>query len=215
MQVLWLGLRSRLAHENGKPVATRRRKASARRRPGRTVSEWVEHQNAAAFWSLSAGIDVASTVFKSQATTTQPKRGFGKILAVSGGIVTLGVLAAVYLGYRHYQTELDKLLIDSARDYSRVPFSMIDATEYCQRRTQRRYGSSLALSYVDEHSTRVDPKSGLYKIFLFARVGDLQDYDEEAIHCFVDPERRVLTHYRTINLRKASLMSRAARFFGI
>lgn len=158
---------------------------------------------------------MASTVSKSQAATTQPKRGFGKILVVSGGIVTLGVLAAVYLGYRHYQTELDKLLIDSARDYSRVPFSMIDATEYCQRRTQRRYGSSLALSYVDEHSTRVDPQSGLYKIFLFARVGDLQDYDEEAIHCFVDPERRVLTHYRTINLRKASLMSRAARFFGI
>ena len=162
-----------------------------------------------------AYIDVASTVSKSQAATTQQKRGFGKILVVSGGIVTLGVFAAVYLGYRHYQTELDKLLIDSTRDYSRVPFNMIDATEYCQRRTQRRYGASLALSYIDEHSTRMDPKTGLYKIFLFARVGDLQDYDEEAIHCFVDPERRVLTHYRTVNLRKASLMSRAARFFGI
>jgi hypothetical protein len=134
---------------------------------------------------------------------------------IGGSIVTFGVLVAVYLGYRHYQDELDKLLIDSNRDYSRVPFSMVDATEYCQRRTQRRYGSSLALSYIDEHSTRMDPKTGLYKIFMFARVGDLQDYDEEAIHCFVDPESRVLTHYRTINLRKASLMSRAARFFGI
>lgn len=146
---------------------------------------------------------------------TEPKRGIGKVLLIGGVIVTMGVLAAVYMGYRQYQAELDKLLIDTNRDYSRVPFSMADATEYCQRRTQRRYGANLAFSYIDEHSTRLDPKTGLYKIFMIARVGDLKDYDEEAIHCFVDPASRVLTHYRAINIRKASLMSRAARFFGI
>lgn len=122
-------------------------------------------------------------------------------------------LLLFYLSYRHHQAAADKLLIDPARDYSRVPFNMVDATEFCRRRTERRYGDSLALSYIDEHSTRVDRKTGLYKVFLFARVGDLRDYEEEVIHCFIDPERRVFTHYRTINLRNASLMSKAAKFF--
>lgn len=143
----------------------------------------------------------------------QPRRELGKVMLIGISSVVFIALMLFYLSYSHHRQVAEKLLIDPARDYSRAPFNMVDATEYCQHKTQRRYGDSLALSYVDTHSSRVDVKTGLYKIFMFARVGDLRDYEEEAIHCFIDPERRVLTHYRTINLQKASLMSKASKFF--
>lgn len=146
-------------------------------------------------------------------STVQPKRELGKIILIGISGVVFMALILFYLSYSHHRQTAEKLLIDPSRDYSRVPFNMVDATEYCQLKTRRRYGDSLALSYIDDHSTRVDVKTGLYKIFMFARVGDLRDYEEEAIHCFIDPERRVLTHYRTINLQKASLMSKATKFF--
>lgn len=145
--------------------------------------------------------------------TIQPKRELGKIILMSISGLVFTALILFYLSYSHHRQAAEKLLIDPARDYSRAPFNMVDATEYCQHKTQRRYGDSLALSYIDDHSSRIDVKTGLYKVFMFARVGDLRDYEEEAIHCFIDPERRVLTHYRTINLQKASLMSKASKFF--
>lgn len=147
------------------------------------------------------------------ASAVQSKRELGRIIVVSISGVVIMALILFYLSYSHHRQAADKLLIDPARDYSRVPFNMMDATEYCRQKTHRRYGDSLALSYIDNHSTRLDVKTGLYKIFMFARVGELHDYQEEAVHCFIDPERRVLTHYRTINLQKASLMSKASKFF--
>jgi hypothetical protein len=152
----------------------------------------------------SDGLEAVSAV--------QSKRGLRMpVLIVIGGAI-FATLILFYLSYNHYRQLADSQLIDPARDYSRSPFNMIDATEYCQHKTQRRYGDSLALSYIDNHSSRLDVKTGLYKIFMFVRVGDLRDYEEEAIHCFIDPDRRVLTHYRAISLQKASLMSKAVKF---
>ena len=158
---------------------------------------------------------MASNASPGDRQTASPNQSQGKlgkliVLSISGMIFT--ALIVLYYSYSHHSKKVDKLLIDPYRDYARSPFNMVDAAEYCQLKTQRRYGDSLALSYIDNHSTRADVKTGLYKIFMFVRVGDLHDYQEEAVHCFVDPERRVLTHYRTINLQKASLMSRAAKF---
>ena len=161
--------------------------------------------------TFSDGLKVVST--DRVLSTSQPNREFGKWILIGFSMLVLMALTLLYLSYSHSQAAVEKLLIDPARDYSRVPFNMVDATEYCQLKTQQRYGDSLALSYVDEHSTRIDSRTGIYKVFMFAHVGDLRDYQEEAIHCFVDPERRVLTHYRTIDLEKASLMSKAAKFF--
>lgn len=137
----------------------------------------------------------------------------GKWALICVCVSALAGAAAMYMAYQNYEASVDKLLIDPHRDYSRVPFNMVDATEYCRLKTARRYGKNLVLSYIDEHSTRLDVKTGQYKIFMFVRTGNLTDYQEEAVHCFIDPESRMLTHYRTINLHKASLMSRAAKFF--
>ncbi len=107
----------------------------------------------------------------------------------------------------------DAVYMSPTRDYQLVPFDMLDARHYCQSQTEAKYGDQLALSYVDEHSTRHDSEKGLYKIFLVAHVGDLSNYQETAIHCFVDQYRYKLTHYRTIKLRDTPLMKKALKLF--
>jgi|GEM_PF-6756972 hypothetical protein len=155
------------------------------------------------------------TVDEGNASTQRSKRGYLWIVTFSLGTLALAGAFLFYLSYDHQLRTVDNLLVDLHRDFTRYPFDMVDATEYCQRRVSRRYGSNLVLSYVDAHSTRIDSKTGQYKIFMFAHVGDLKNFEEEAVHCFVDPENRMAVHFRTINLRKASLMSRAARLLDV
>lgn len=119
----------------------------------------------------------------------------------------------LYLIHIHQNNQLDRLMVDAHRDYRLMPFDIMDARDFCRKKMERKYGNSLALAYVDEHSTRQDTRSGIFKIFMFARVGTLNEFEEEVVHCFIDPERQELTHFRTINLNKASLMSRAMKFF--
>ena len=103
--------------------------------------------------------------------------------------------------------------IDISRNYKLAPFDIIDAADACRAQTQQRFGNSLARSYMDEHSTRWDDDAGLYKIFMFAYTGSTNHYKEVAVHCFVDPKKHVLAYYRTIDLNKTSLVSKALKFF--
>lgn len=132
---------------------------------------------------------------------------------ISAVALVIAGAALLYLSHTHYVNKLEELAIDAGRDYHLAPFDIIDATRYCQIKTERKFGENLALSYVDDHSSRQDPRSGIFKIFMVAHLGDLNQYDEEAVHCFIDPHRRVMTHYRTISLQQDSLMNRAIKFF--
>lgn len=120
---------------------------------------------------------------------------------------------SLYISHLHHQQKLHDLMIDADRNYDVLPFDMMDAERYCRLTVTRRFGDQLLQNYVDEHSSRHDDASGLFKVFMIAHIGTNQEYEREAVHCFVDPERRVMTHFRTINLKKASLMSRATKFF--
>ena len=134
---------------------------------------------------------------------------------LSGISILAGVsLGLLYLNHIQKIKHVESMNLDLGRDYKRMPFDMIDATFYCQLQTELKFGEDLALSYIDEHSTRVDQRTGVIKIFMIAYVGELDNYEENSVHCFVDPERRMLTHYRTINIENATLMARALRFFG-
>lgn len=220
------------APRNGKPVVTRRRKTSARNANPRGFGSWVERlpngvapkrRDLRQFFELNTCIDlwvnelVTKTVMVDEGETSAPKSKweYFRIVLFSLGSIAVAGGILLYLSYSHHRQAAEKLMLDLNRDFSRMPFDMVDATEYCQKKLEHKYGEDLALSYVDEHSSRIDSRTGLYKIFMFAHVGDLRDFEEEAVHCFVDPHRRMLTHFRTINLRKASLMSRAAKFFDI
>lgn len=211
------------APRTGKPVVTRGRKASA--------PEWVErlpnglclnfavkalfaqlnHQNAL---MGSCALSIFSFLPKKDASSEAIARQDILKYTVCGMSATLVIGSAlIYMSYAADASRNAALFLDEGRDYRISPFDMADATRYCDLKTKSRYGDDLAQTYIDDHSTRKDSRSGIYKIFMVAHVGGLNGYEETSIHCFVDPERRVLTHYRAIDLTKTSLVSRAVKFF--
>jgi len=110
---------------------------------------------------------------------------------------------------RNYDQEAPGKYYNDKRDYQKMPFDIIDALAVCKQKTQVRYGEMLVRAYVDSHSTRFENRAGIYKVFVFAHIGTRQIYDEAMVHCFVDPDEYMVTHYRVFEPEKASLMSRA------
>ncbi len=132
------------------------------------------------------------------------------LLGVSCVLICLGV----FLFKQHIEDqEFKRVLLEEGRNYDLAPFDMVDATHYCNLKIKLRYGEHLVQSYIDENSTRVDPKSGLYKVFMIAYVGDRVMKQEKSVHCFVDPEEHVVTHFRSWDRYQTSLVSKAIRFF--
>lgn len=136
-----------------------------------------------------------------------------RLTLIAAALLLFITVLALFMSRWHHQSKLQELLIDASRDYRLLPFDMLDAERYCRLTLARRFGEELGQNYIDQHSSRLDPKTGLYKVFMFARIGGEKQQEPETVHCFVDPERRVMTHFRTINLNKDSLMSRATKFF--
>lgn len=132
---------------------------------------------------------------------------------LTGATLVLGYLGATFLGSMQDTKDLQQLFLEDGRDFSLAPFDMLDATRYCQLKTQLTYGDNLTQSYIDEYSTRVDSSSGIYKVFMVAHIGKQSQSQEKAVHCFVDPEDRLVTHYRSFDRYKTSLISKAIRFF--
>ena len=102
---------------------------------------------------------------------------------------------------------------NASRDYERTPFDELDAQQICQFQTQEQHGDKLVLSYLDTHSTRYDDLSYAYKVFIFAHIGTSAEYEEATIHCFIDPDKHLIKHYKTIFPERESLMTRALSFF--
>lgn len=134
---------------------------------------------------------------------------------VSVGCAAFLLVGIFYLHHVAKMNEREALRQGISRDYSLNPFGWLDAEMYCQRRTEMRYGDNLGQTYVDRHSTRIDPDTGVFKLFIVAQVGSDGNYEPTSVHCFVDPDRQMLTHFRTVSLDPQTLMSRAVRFFGI
>ncbi len=123
------------------------------------------------------------------------------------------VAGSILVGGIFFLTRPISLSTPLGRNYDLAPFDMIDAVEYCEQQTQAQMGDRLALSYLDDHSSRWDEQEGLYKIFMVAYSGEASDYNESAIHCYIDPKAHTLTHFRTIDLKSTSMISRALKFF--
>jgi|GEM_PF-3667427 len=103
--------------------------------------------------------------------------------------------------------------LEPNRNYQLIPFDITDATAICSRKTAAKYGSMLVRSYVDRHSTRFDSSAGIYKVFMLAHVGSEAVFDEAAVHCFVNPSEYIISHYRTFEKKRESLINRSLDFF--
>lgn len=155
----------------------------------------------------------ATATVKTESLRFLPSWKHLQLLLIGLVLLVLTAVLVVYISHAQYQQKLDELMIDADRNYELLPFDMLDAERYCRLTLERRFGEDLGPHYTDEHSSRLDTETGLFKMFMVAYIGANRQYEREAVHCFVDPERRVMTHFRTISEKKTSLMSRATKFF--
>lgn len=131
-------------------------------------------------------------------------------IKVLGGVVAFtGVVLACWLYGQNFDPERSGKYREENRDYSLLPFDMLDAQNICRIKTKLRYGDVLVRSLIDDHSTRYESSSGLYKVFMFAHLGSAQVYDEANIHCFVNPDEYMVEHYRVFQSKQKSIMDRA------
>jgi hypothetical protein len=98
------------------------------------------------------------------------------------------------------------------RDYRYIPFDEYDATMICRDEMKARAGPELLRSYVDSHSTRMDNRKGIYRIYMIADLGSHDDYREVSVHCFVDKWSNDISHYKQFDGRK-TILSSDLKFF--
>jgi hypothetical protein len=98
------------------------------------------------------------------------------------------------------------------RDYRFIPFDEYDATMICRDEMESRVGDNLLRSYVDSHSTRMDSRKGIYRVYMIADLGTHDDYREVAVHCFVDKWSNDISHYKQFDDRK-TILSSDLKFF--
>ena len=152
----------------------------------------------------------ATTKLQRARLTLATHRGALLVIAMVTCLLLMAHLAAQLTSRSN---EFRPIPLNAMRDYSLAPFDIVDAAMHCKKQTQAKFGETLTRSYVDDHSTRWDNDAALFKVFMMAHVGTLTNYSETAIHCFVDPHKQMLTHYRAINLKETSLISKALKFF--
>jgi hypothetical protein len=77
--------------------------------------------------------------------------------------------------------------------------TMTDAQMLCEARTREVFGERLRTLVVDTHSTRLDKKARLFKVFLEADVyasGRTGATNRHFINCFTRTERLAITSYQ-------------------
>ncbi|HEY7771679.1 MAG TPA: hypothetical protein VIC26_00750 [Marinagarivorans sp.] len=145
--------------------------------------------------------------------------GIKRFVRVKTLLITFTVIAAVSLVFfaaSQLGTNVNGAAVkafNASRDYRQTPFDILDAQQICQFQTQETHGKRLLMSYLDTHSSRFEPRLGIYKIFLVAHIGNRNEYDEATIHCHINPSKHLINHYKTVFPEKSSIMSRAIRFF--
>ena len=102
--------------------------------------------------------------------------------------------------------------------YQNVTFT--DAVQHCERETRERYLENIATLYVDDHSSRFDNKSFVYKIFMKMELrqskGSLTT--PYYVTCFVRAKNGSVTKYDVLNATEKSespVSSDNTNMFGI
>lgn len=92
-------------------------------------------------------------------------------------------------------------------------FDQNDAEMICGDHMRKVAGESLLRYYVDDHSSRLDLRKGLWRIYLVADIGALNSYDEVNVHCFVSHYEQTMEHFRQMNPTNKMTVSTDLKFF--
>jgi len=131
-----------------------------------------------------------------------------KLYAGILSLLVIALLASLLLVEQNYDREQAGKYYDQTRDYKQIPFDMTDATGICRNKTKLKFGEQFVRAHVDVQSSRYEIRSGTFKIFMSADVGNKFIYQEAHVHCFVDPSEYMVSHYRTFE-GSDSLMDRS------
>jgi hypothetical protein len=150
-----------------------------------------------------------------QSLTAGLKRGsLGKSLGyLVVSIACISGVAFLFISFLPPKNGTAVMAFNASRNYNLTPFDELDAQQICQHQSRESHGNQLVLSYLDTHSSRFEPRTGFYNVFLIAHIGTRSSYDEAVIHCYVDPQQHLINYYKTVYPLRASLMSRALKFF--
>lgn len=98
---------------------------------------------------------------------------------------------------------------------SEIPmqFSIYDAETICMNQMRHRLGKTLLRYHLDTHSSRLDRSAGIYRLYLNADIGKLDNYNEVSVHCFISLSGKNLAHYRQYGLSSKVKWSTNISFF--
>ncbi len=131
-------------------------------------------------------------------------------IAAIGLAVLMGAILLFCIGYSWAKVAFAP---EDTRDYRYIPFDMYDATQLCTAEMDERLGSRLLRYYVDQHSTRLDNRQGMYRVYLKADVGNLREYNEVDVYCYIDKWDHTLDYYKEIDPTKKGIMTTDLEFF--
>ena len=103
--------------------------------------------------------------------------------------------------------------IKGQRDFNYRPFDLYDAENLCQQKMKFELKDKLLRFYVDDHSTRNDTKYGVYRIYFKADIGEMDNYEEYIIYCFVDSWDNELSYFRQMEDGLKEVKSTDLKFF--
>lgn len=63
-----------------------------------------------------------------------------------------------------------------------------------------RLGKSMLRYHLDAHSSRMDRRAHVYRVYMKADIGKFNAFNEVAVHCFIDLSSHNLEHYRVHGL---------------
>jgi hypothetical protein len=136
---------------------------------------------------------------------------------VKGYSITVMItLIVTVLGYNFYNnriiTNSDQSLF-AGRDFQQIPFDEYDATRICNLEAEARFGKALLHTHINDHSSRYQPDMEQYIIVLQGYIAMGEGHEETDIYCHVDPQKHIITHYKSIYPNRPNLISKALRFF--
>lgn len=86
-------------------------------------------------------------------------------------------------------------------------YDELDAIEACRVHSKERFEDKLFRSTVDSHSTRFDESRGVYLIVLNGHIGNMREYDDAIIYCYIRPDSNRVTYFRSYDSDTKSLQS--------
>ena len=106
-----------------------------------------------------------------------------------------------------YQSDLNRSIIYDVA----IPADIYEASTTCLDKMKDRFDQRLLRYYMDERSSRAELDK--FRVFYIADIGELSDYKEFTIYCYIEKGEMDLSYFREYGKNVEGLQSKSVRFF--